>query len=141
MNKLFPLWTLVFCLSQVSHFGYAANPTNEEAARTAAEDWLALVDGDKFVESWQKLDPSFAKKVGRKKWTSSLTEIRARIGKLNSRKFASAEYTKELPGAPEGEYVVVQFDCGFEKRPAALEKVTLILGRDLSWRVAGYSVK
>jgi len=45
-----------------------------------------------------------------------MTEIRERAGKLVSRKLSSAEYTKELPGAPEGEYVVLQFDCAFEKR-------------------------
>lgn len=120
---------------------HAAAPTNEEAARAVAEEWLALVDGGKFVESWQKLDPAFAKKVGKKKWTSSMTDIRGRVGKLMSRKFRSAEYSKELPGAPEGEYVVVQFDSALEKKPAATEKVILILGRDLNWRVAGYAVK
>ena len=72
---------------------------------------------------------------------SSMTEIRGRVGKLSSRKFNSADYTKELPGAPEGEYVIVRFDCVFEKKTTATEKVTLILGRDLYWHVAGYAVK
>jgi len=141
MKKLFLPLCVVLGLVLLSPVLRAASPTNEEAARAAAEEWLALVDGGKFVESWQKLDPAFAKKVGKKKWTSSITEIRERAGKLASRKLLSAEYTKELPGAPEGEYVVVQFDCAFEKKKAATEKVILILGRDLSWRVAGYTVK
>ena len=141
MTKLFQLFAVVCCLGFLSSSAFAAAPTNEQAARTAAEEWLPLVDGGKYEESWQKLDPAFAKKVGKKKWMSSLTEIQRRDGKLGSRKFNSADYTKELPGAPEGEYVVVRFDCAFEKKPTATTKVILILGRDLNWRVAGYAVK
>ena len=141
MTKLFPLFAVVLALFSTPHCALAAAPTNEQAARAAAEEWLPLIDAGQYPESWQKLDPAFAKKVGKKKWASSMTEIRQRVGKLQSRKFNSAEYSKELPGAPEGEYVVVQFESQFEKKPAASEKVILILGRDLFWRVAGYAVK
>ncbi|MSU59075.1 MAG: DUF4019 domain-containing protein [Pedosphaera sp.] len=119
----------------------AAPQSHEQAGRAAAEEWLALVDAGKFAESWQKLDPAFGKKVGKRKWTSGLNAIRGPLGKLTLRTLKSAEYTKELSGAPEGEYVVVQFTAAFERKKEATEKVTLILGRDLFWRVAGYSVK
>ena len=141
MKKLFfPLAAAIcFCLAPL--LALAAPQTREEAGRAAAQEWLALVDAGKYLESWQKLDPAFGKKVGKKTWTSALTDIRTRAGKFESRKFKSAEYTKELAGAPEGEYVVVQYDSAFEKKKAATEQVTLILGRDLYWHVAGYSVK
>lgn len=141
MKNLLLRLALASCFCLAGLVAHAAAPTNEQAARAAAEEWLPLLDGGKYVESWQKLDPAFAKKVGKKKWASSMAEICGRAGKLSSRKFNSAEYTKELPGAPEGEYVVVRFDCAFEKKAAATEKVVLILGRDLNWRVAGYVVK
>ena len=134
---LLPLLFTIFIAT--STHAVASKP--EQEARAAAEEWLALVDGNKFVESWQKLDPGFAKKVSKKKWTASLVEIRGPLGKLNSRTLKSAEYTKELPGAPEGEYVVLQFDVTFDRRKAATEKVTMILGKDLLWRAAGYSVR
>src|SRR5262245_51608748 len=108
MTKVFQLFAVVCCFAWLSGSVLAAPQTNEEAARAAAEEWLAIVDAGKYPESWQKLDPAFAKKVGKKKWVSSITEIRSRAGKLASRKFSSADYSKELPGAPEGEYVVVE---------------------------------
>ena len=141
MKKLFLLLAVATCVCLTPCTVLAAAPPPQDAGRTAAEEWLVLVDAQKYAESWQKLDPAFAKKVGKKKWTSSMTEIRERVGKLTSRQFNSAEYTKELPGAPEGEYVIVEFDCTFEKKKTATERVTLILGRDLYWRVAGYAVK
>ncbi len=138
MTKL--LLPLLFAIF-IANSTHAVAPKPEDVARTAAEEWLALVDGGKFVESWQKLDPGFAKKVSKKKWTASLTEIRGPLGKLDSRTLKSAEYTKELPGAPEGEYVVLQFAVIFDRKKVATEKVTMILGKDLLWRAAGYSVR
>ena len=134
---LLPLLFAIFTTASTQ----AAGSKPEEVARAAAEEWLVLVDAGKFVESWQKLDPGFAKKVGKKKWTASLAQIRGPLGKLDARKLKSAEYTKELPGAPEGEYVVLQFDSAFERKKPATEKVTMLLGKDLLWRAAGYSVK
>lgn len=137
---LLPLLAFI-CFNWATPTLRAGTPTPQEAAQAAVEPWLALVDAGNFAESWQKLDPAFAKRVGKKKWVTSLAEIRGRAGKLVSRKLKSAESTKELPGAPEGEYVVLQFETVFAQKHASTEKVTLILGRDLNWRVAGYAVK
>ena len=141
MKKILSVMPFMMALLVWAVDGRAAPLSNEQAGRTAADEWLVLVDAGKLPESWQKLEPAFAKKVGKKKWTSALSEIRSPLGKLTSRALKSAEYTKELSGAPEGEYVIVQFTSSFERKKEATEKVTLLLGRDLFWRVAGYSVK
>ena len=113
----------------------------EVAAQEAAEKWLALVDGSKDAESWEQMSAPFKKEVSKRKWKSTIGEIRKPLAKPVSRKLKSAEYTKELAGAPEGEYVVVRFDTAFEHNPAAVETVTLLLGQDLIWRVSSYTVK
>jgi len=141
MKKILSVMPFMMALLVLALDGRAVPLSNEQAGRTAADEWLVLVDAGKLPESWQKLEPAFAKKVGKKKWTSALNEIRSPLGKLTSRALKSAEYTKELPGAPEGEYVIVQFTSSFERKKEATEKVTLLLGRDLFWRVASYSVK
>ena len=134
-------FSLVLAVFAFSREARAAAQSHEQAGRVAAEEWLKLVDAGSFPESWQKLEPAFGKKVGKKKWVAGLNEIRGPLGKLTSRSLKSAEYTKELSGAPEGEYVVIEFSAAFEKKKEATEKVTLLLGADLTWRVAGYSVK
>jgi hypothetical protein len=113
----------------------------ETAAQRAAEKWLALVDGGKDAESWEQMSAPFKKEVSKRKWMATIGEIRKSPGKLVSRKLKSAEYSKELPGAPEGEYVVAKFDTAFERKPAAVETVILVLGQDLIWRVSSYAVK
>jgi hypothetical protein len=113
----------------------------EKAAQPPAEEWLALVDAGKYTESWEQMAPHFRKEVGRRKWRTEIEKIRKPLGKLTERKLKSAEYSRELPGAPEGEYVVLVYETAFEHKRAAGETVTLILGQDLIWRVAGYAVK
>jgi hypothetical protein len=46
-----------------------------------------------------------------------------------------------LPGVPDGEYVVVQFDTSFEKKKTAIETVTPMKEPDGRWRVSGYFIK
>jgi hypothetical protein len=141
MNKFIVLFLFVvsLCLPRGTALGVEARP--EDAAQPAAVAWLALVDAGTFAESWEAMSPGFKKKVSKRKWKSTVEEIRKPLGKFSTRKLKSAEYSKELPGAPEGEYVVLHYDSAFERKPAAIEKITLILGRDLNWRVSSYAVK
>jgi hypothetical protein len=46
-----------------------------------------------------------------------------------------------LPGAPDGKYVVVQFDTSFQRKKSALETVTPMMEKDGKWRVSGYYIK
>ena len=122
-------------------FSVGAQSRPEDAAKPVAAEWLALVDAGKYAESWEKLSPTFKKAVSKRKWKSTVEKVRAPLGTLTSRELKSAEFSKELPGAPEGEYVVLQYDAAFERKPKAAEKVTLVLGQDLNWRVTSYAVK
>ena len=63
------------------------------------------------------------------------------MGKLLSRKLKSATYKTTMPGAPDGEYVVIQYDSSFEHKQAAVETVTPMLDKDGKWRVFGYYIK
>ncbi len=62
------------------------------------------------------------------------------LGKLFSRKVLTKVYKSSLPGAPDGEYVVVQFETSFENKKMAIETVTPMLDKDGKWRVSGYYI-
>jgi len=74
-------------------------------------------------------------------WEKALKSVRSQLGAVKSRALKSATFTKTLPGAPDGEYVVIQFDTQFENKAAAVETVTPMHEKDGSWRVAGYFIK
>jgi hypothetical protein len=113
----------------------------EKAAITAAEQWLALVDAGKYAESWTEAAGYFKNAVTQEKWAQSLKAVREPLGKLISRKVKSTTYATSLPGAPDGEYVVIQFETSFGNKKSAIETVTPMLEKDGKWRVSGYFIK
>jgi len=46
-----------------------------------------------------------------------------------------------LPGAPDGQYVLIQFNASFEQKAHAVETVTPMLERDGTWKVSGYFIR
>jgi Protein of unknown function (DUF4019) len=119
----------------------AQAPEKEKAAITAAEQWLALVDAGKYAESWTEAAGYFKNAVTQEKWAQSLTAVREPLGKLISKKVKSTTYATSLPGAPDGEYVVIQFETSFENKKSAVETVTPAFEKDGKWRVSGYFIK
>ena len=117
----------------------AAKP--EDEAQKSAEQWLALVDAGKFAESWKTAAGYFQTAISQEQWERSLDSVRKPLGDLVSRKLKSAKYTKSLPGAPDGEYVVLQFDTSFAKMKAATETITPMLDKDGKWKVSVYFIK
>ena len=53
----------------------------------------------------------------------------------------AGEYQTSLPGAPDGQYVVIQFKTSFENKRSAVETVTPMFGKDQRWRVSGYYIR
>jgi hypothetical protein len=133
--------TLFLAFLFLSYQSIFADQTKKEAALTAAENWLALVDGEKYAASWQDAAAYFKRAVSEDQWTQSMTAFRRTLGKVLSRTLASQNYTKTLPGAPDGEYMVIQYRTSFERKAASIETVTPMLDTDGVWRVSGYYIK
>ncbi|MBN8730066.1 MAG: DUF4019 domain-containing protein [Acidobacteria bacterium] len=128
-------------LSLVSAAGWAADQGKEKAAEAAALKWLSLVDDGQYGESWSQSSEVFRQAISREQWEQALRKVRTPLGKLVSRKLSSATHAVSLPGAPEGEYVVLQFATGYENKKGAIETITPMLEKDGAWRVSGYFVK
>ena len=113
----------------------------EDAAQKAAEAWLKLVDQGAYEKSWDQAAKLFKGAVTQQKWRESLTGVRKPLGGLVSRRVTSRQYAEQLPGAPDGKYVVLQFQTSFENKASAVETVTPMLDPDGVWRVSGYFIK
>jgi hypothetical protein len=118
-----------------------ADSPAEEAAVAASQVWLALVDAGKYSESWDEAAGYFRTAVTKEQWQRSLTAFRKPLGDVLSRRLKFKKYTRTLPGAPDGEYVVIQYETSFENKKSAIETVTPMLDTDGRWRVSGYYIK
>ncbi|HYM13653.1 MAG TPA: DUF4019 domain-containing protein [Bryobacterales bacterium] len=115
----------------------AAPLSKKEQARSSAEAWVRLVDAGRYADSWTQSSSLFRSRVPQQKWEAMAKKVRDRMGPLRSRKLRRVILATSLPKAPPGEYAVVEFDSSFEKQPAAIERITMML-EDGEWRAAGY---
>jgi hypothetical protein len=113
----------------------------EAKAQKSAEQWLALVDAGNYAESWKTAAAYFQTAVSQDQWEHTIVAVRKPLGDLVSRQLKSAQYTRSLPGAPDGEYVVLQFNTSFVNKKEAVETITPMLDPDGQWKVSGYYIK
>lgn len=118
------------------------SPTEEAEAKAlfAAKAWLAIVDEGKYDQSWDLADGYFQTVVSKAQWVESLTKIRQPMGGVVQRSKMSQMFTTSLPGAPEANYVQIQFQTTFPGNLVTLERITPVQGKDGQWRVAGYYI-
>lgn len=112
-----------------------------EAAEKSARAWLALTDNGQYLASWEQASSFFRAAVTAEDWGSALERARSPFGALLSRATGTSTYATTLPGAPDGEYVVFEFNSAFENKAAAVETVTVMKDIDTAWRIAGYFVR
>ena len=118
-----------------------ANEVGEKGAIAASGAWLSLVDEGNYAESWNQVAGLFKNAVTKEQWQSTVKAVRTPLGKVVVRKLKSKKYTETMPGAPDGEYVVIQYETTFENKKSAVETVTPMLDKDGKWRVSGYYIK
>jgi serine/threonine protein kinase len=114
---------------------------SQDAAVSSAQKWLVLIDNGGYSESWKATAPIFQGAVTEQNWKNSMETFRTPLGDLVSRKLKSAQPMTELPGAPDGQYVVMQFETSFANKKSAIETVTFMLEKDGQWKSAGYFIK
>jgi len=138
-------WSLILILTMLCNLVLTgvlqANEVAEKAAITGSMAWLSLVDEGNYAESWNQAAGLFKNTVTKEQWLNSMQAFRVPLGKIVARKLKSKQYTKTLPGAPDGEYVVIQYETTFENKKSAVETVTPMLDKDGKWRVSGYYIQ
>jgi hypothetical protein len=122
----------------------------EDAAQSAAESWLALVDAGDYAGSWTQASKLLKGSVGSSGWAEATEGLRAPLGKLEGRRLKSRETTEKPPVTRviggkvytwgHGQYVVLQYDTSFASR-SVTETVVAMAESDGAWRVASYSLR
>ena len=119
----------------------AAQSGQTGPAEASASAWLSLIDTQNYGASWDQASRAFRARVSREQWSEAARGARTPFGELQKRTLKSATSATSLPGAPDGEYVVIQFNSAFEHKAAAVETVTMMHEADRAWRAVGYFVR
>lgn len=117
------------------------NEKGEKQALEASQKWLSFVDNGQYAESWEMAAQYFRNTVSKEKWQQSLNAVRKPLGHVVKRTLQSKQYATSLPGAPDGEYVVIQYETSFANKKSSVETITPMLDKDGQWRVSGYYIR
>lgn len=117
----------------------AEKRVREKETRVAAEHWLGLIDAANYPAAYALESSRLRASTTEEQFMRSMKGRRAPFGRVLSRVFIGAAYTRKLTGAPDGQYESILFRTSFENKKLAAERV--ILGKEASqWRVVDYRV-
>jgi len=112
----------------------------DAAGASVARAWVLLLDGRHWAETWRSAGTIFKTQMPEARWPSVIEPVRRPLGAVSSRSFLNATATTSLPGAPAGEYQIIQFTSVFATKPGAIE--TVVLAHEPSgWKVDGYFIR
>ena len=100
---------------------------NEEERMAAVESallWLRFIDSGNYNQAWRSSSSVIKSVVSEDKFSSSIQPVRDYLGDIVERKLKTSLYKEELPGAPDGRYLVIQFDAVFENKKNGVETIT-----------------
>ena len=144
-NKILLFLICLFCFTfiQVNAEDDSTKVVEEKetAAVEAAKDWLLLVDEEKYYESYLRAADYFKDAVTEEQWQQAMNATRKPLGKVLSRELKSKKHMTEVPGAPDGEYVLIQFNTSYENKKSSIETVTQMLEEDGTWKMSGYFMR
>jgi hypothetical protein len=140
MKRILVVGTVIV-IALLAGITWATNTEKEEAAAAVAQKWLALVDMGKYSESWREAAEYFRRAITQDQWEQLLQSVRMPLGKVISRELKTKVYQTTLPSAPDGQYVVIQFETSFENKKSAIETIIPMFENDGQWRVSGYYIK
>jgi hypothetical protein len=111
----------------------------EKEARAAAGEWLALIDSANYAAAYAAEPARLRAATTQEQFVRSMQGRRQPFGRVLSRNFIGAAYTRKLTGAPDGNYESILFKTSFENKKLAAERV-ILSGESKSWRVVDYRV-
>ena len=109
-----------------------------QAASSASQSWLGLLDRNRYGESWDKASSWTKLTIRKDEWVALLEKTRRPFGGVISREVLDERTAIDPPGMPRGNYIVMFYKTVFSHKTGH-ELVTLYL-EDGKWAVLTYQV-
>jgi len=108
----------------------------------SSEKWLRLIDRGQYGAAWDVSAAFLKGQVTRPQWVKGIGDARKPFGVLKARKPDRFARSHQMPGAPDGDYAIAQFESDFTNGKHATEQITWMLEPDGGiWRVSGYYIR
>ena len=141
IRKLTRLIFATACLVALMVMPLLADQATIKAGREVVDVWLVLQDAGKYDETWEQSAAYVKNLLNQQKWSAVMKAQRAPQGAVKSRTLQSSSYATELPGMPDGKYVVLIYKTSFEKKATAIETIIPMQEEDGQWKVMTYRIR
>jgi hypothetical protein len=135
------LWALAGVAIALPVLPARAQDARGATVQKAARDWLTLTDRLDGAASRAAAGKKFQDAIAVERWSVALAQVRGSAGALVQRAVVTTRFERTFPGAPDGDYAIVEFRTAFAGKTEALETVSLEHEADGAWRVIGYFIK
>jgi hypothetical protein len=115
----------------------AEKRVREREARTAAEEWVGLIDAARYASAYASEPARLRATTTQEQFVRSMEGRRQPFGRALSRNFIGAAFTRKLTGAPDGDYESILFRTSFAHKSVAAERV-ILSHESGEWRVVDY---
>ena len=105
-----------------------------------AENWLKLIDSEQYKASWQGTSDRFKNQVSEAQWQTALQQVRSPLGKIIKRTPINNKHHTSLPGMPDADYRVMQFNTEYEHKKDTVETLSMVKIEDV-WYTIGYFIR
>src|SRR5207244_78715 len=127
-NLAFPVCALSMLLAACASHSQSKTErrADENDARTAAWNWLKLLDDGDYEEAFEWEAQDFRMSKTQSQFVRYLQARRAPFGQTLSRGFIGAAKLHKFVGVPEGDYQSIIFKTAFEHKSLTAERVILV---------------
>ncbi|HJR72459.1 MAG TPA: DUF4019 domain-containing protein [Luteimonas sp.] len=118
----------------------AGTAAEQEEAAAAARRYLALIDQEKYDETWRQAGPALRDETNNFLWRNTLKLTHKAFGTPANREIEGFGFSTRIEAnVPVGEYVLVQFKSP-SGNTTATEKVVMQKEAG-AWKIVGYFVE
>ena len=119
----------------------AQAPDKSQPALQAEMQWVHLIDAGNYTAAWDSAAKLMQNALPEQQFANAMSGARTPLGALRTRTLKQSKTATQLPGAPDGQYVVTQYSTQFADKAEATETVVASQAPDGSWHVAGYFIR
>ncbi|KEO91597.1 hypothetical protein EH31_02700 [Erythrobacter longus] len=111
------------------------------AALSRARQFIRAVDAGNWTGSWEVAGTFFQSQAGADEWTALVEPVRGPLGKVEERRLATVQKAASLPGAPEGDYEILQYQTKFSKVDEISTETVILIRNGDGFDIAGYYIR
>lgn len=120
----------------------AGKPVNiSDEVLESAINWLELIDGGEYAQSWEESAAIFRSSISQAKWVEAMQLVREPLGDAKKRELAVAQAPSSFPGLPEGNYLLLSFSTDFDANTTMKVETLSMVEVDGEYKAIGYFIK